>query len=420
MLTKRFGGGVVVGIGVLLATQWVAMRSPLSAQTIPIDSNDIAGVVTGPNGPEAGVWVIAETTALPTRFVRIVVTDDRGRYLLPDLPAASYEVWVRGYGLVDSPHTTTSPGKHLDLKAVKAPDARAAAQYYPAGYWFSLLRPPAKSEFPGTGPEGNGIAPNMHRPGAVAAHTQVRQLLGLPPARQQGHARDSGGARTLRQVDGRVAAAGAVRAGGQPDAGHAQPVRPQPRGRDVRRLDRPHRGGRSATGAAAAAGHRAQRRDYRMGLGRPEGVSARRGVDGPAQSDGERERADLRLAGAEHGLSAGAGSGAQHDHARATDGARSATEPAQGPTELQPSPYWGAEVLWTSRNNVHNPMFDEKGRVWITSTVRPPDNPAFCKAGSTHPSAKVFPLRGRGGSWRCTIRRRRSSRTSARASARTT
>jgi hypothetical protein len=30
--------------------------------------------------------------------------------------------------------------------------------------------------------------------------------------------------------------------------------------------------------------------------------------------------------------------------------------------------------------------------VWITSAVRPRDNPDFCKAGSSHPSAKLFPL----------------------------
>jgi hypothetical protein len=72
------------------------------------------------------------------------------------------------------------------------------------------------------------------------------------------------------------------------------------------------------------------------------------------------------------------------------------TRPASGPTMPQPSPYWGDEVIWTSKNNVHNPMMDEKGRVWITSTVRPPDNPAFCKAGSTHPSAKLTPVNNAG------------------------
>jgi hypothetical protein len=68
------------------------------------------------------------------------------------------------------------------------------------------------------------------------------------------------------------------------------------------------------------------------------------------------------------------------------------TPPAAPPQVAGPSPYWGTEPIWTSRANVHNPMFDEKGRVWITSRVRPPDNPPFCKAGSNHPSAKVFPI----------------------------
>src|SRR5580704_11786433 len=105
-----------------------------------INSSDISGVVTSSKGPEAGVWVIAETTDLPTKFVKIVTTDDQGRYVIPELPKATYEVWVRGYGLVDSPKVKAAPGKMLNLTAVIAPDAHAAAQYYPAAYWYSLLQ----------------------------------------------------------------------------------------------------------------------------------------------------------------------------------------------------------------------------------------------------------------------------------------
>src|SRR4029077_3351984 len=112
--------------------------APAGATEVAIDADDIGGIVSGSGGPEAGVWVIAETTDLPTRFVKIVVTDDAGRYVVPDLPKATYRVWVRGYGLVDSPKVQAMPGKVLNLTAVVAPDARAAAQYYPAGYWLSL------------------------------------------------------------------------------------------------------------------------------------------------------------------------------------------------------------------------------------------------------------------------------------------
>src|SRR5438093_13068115 len=125
---------------------------------VRVDSDDVGGVVTGASGPEAGVWVIAETSELATKFVKIVVTDDQGRYLLPDLPKATYRVWVRGYGLVDSRAVRATPGRTLNLTAVVAPDARAAAHYYPAGYWFSLIRVPAKSEFGPTGADGEGGA----------------------------------------------------------------------------------------------------------------------------------------------------------------------------------------------------------------------------------------------------------------------
>ncbi len=136
-------------------------RTALQTSTIPIDDNDIAGVVSDARGPAAGVWVVAETTDLPTKFARIVVTDDRGRYLIPDLPKAGYSVWVRGYGLVDSPKTQARPGTHLNLTSVPATSPQAAAQYFPSGYWFSLMRVPEKKEFPGTGPQGNGISPDV-------------------------------------------------------------------------------------------------------------------------------------------------------------------------------------------------------------------------------------------------------------------
>src|SRR5215472_18644410 len=131
------------------------------AATVTVGAKDIGGVVSGPNGPEAGVWVIAETTDLPTKMSKTVVTDDQGRYLVPDLPKANYIVWARGYGLVDSAKTTSEPGKIVNITAVPAPNEAAAAEYYPAIYWFSMLKIPGKEMFPGTGPNGNGMATTM-------------------------------------------------------------------------------------------------------------------------------------------------------------------------------------------------------------------------------------------------------------------
>jgi hypothetical protein len=122
----------------------------------------IGGTVQGPSGPEAGVWVIAETTDTATPFIKIVVTDDRGRFMLPELPAASFQVWVRGYGLVDSAKQTLKPGAtNVTLRADAAKTPQEAAKIYPGDYWLSLLAPPPASVFPGTGAQGNGIGQGM-------------------------------------------------------------------------------------------------------------------------------------------------------------------------------------------------------------------------------------------------------------------
>src|SRR5690349_17833035 len=125
--------------------------APARTASVQIDNDDIGGVVSGPNGPEAGVWVIAETRDLPTRFARIVVTDDQGRYVVPDLPKAAYDLWVRGYGLVDSEKVKAEPGKLVNLTAKAAPDEASAARYYPAIHWYSMLRIPPATEFGGKG-----------------------------------------------------------------------------------------------------------------------------------------------------------------------------------------------------------------------------------------------------------------------------
>ena len=140
-----------------LAALLVAVAG-LPAQAAGIDS--IAGVVSGPNGPEPGVWVIAETSDLPTKYAKIVVTDDKGRYVLPQLPKANYEVWSRGYGLRDSAKVKATIGKTVNLKAEVASD-KEAAEYYPGMYWYSLINIPGKDQFPGTGEQGNGISPNI-------------------------------------------------------------------------------------------------------------------------------------------------------------------------------------------------------------------------------------------------------------------
>ena len=124
MTLQRFLFASAAAIGIALAVAPTTAR----AQQVVIDGDDIGGVVTGPNGPEAGVWVIAETADLPTRYIKSVVTDDQGRYLIPDLPRASYEVFVRGYGLVDSAKVKSEPGKIAEFHLNAGADRRGRSR----------------------------------------------------------------------------------------------------------------------------------------------------------------------------------------------------------------------------------------------------------------------------------------------------
>src|SRR5947207_5426268 len=136
----RRGFFLSAAVAALLAIAAPSARAQQAdASAVAIDNDDIGGVVRGPNGPEAGVWVIAETHDLPVRYIKIVVTDDQGRYVVPDLPRARYDVWVRGYGLIDSAKTASEPGKIVNVAAKAAPTPADAAKYYPAIYWYSML-----------------------------------------------------------------------------------------------------------------------------------------------------------------------------------------------------------------------------------------------------------------------------------------
>jgi hypothetical protein len=159
-----------VGAAVLMSI--IGALEARAGDAVPQINDGLSGVVASARGPEAGVWVIAETRDLTTPYAKIVVTDDQGRYLLPQMPRANYKVWVRGYGLVDSKPVQSEIGKRLDLTAVVAPDAKAAAQYYPADSWYALAQPPSDSQFPGTGENGNGIATTMKSRGQWIANMQ--------------------------------------------------------------------------------------------------------------------------------------------------------------------------------------------------------------------------------------------------------
>ena len=382
----------------LLALLPAAARAQAPDPAIKIGEADIGGVVTGPKGPEAGVWVIAETNELGTKFAKMVVTDDKGRYVLPQLPKANYKVWVRGYGLVDSPKVDSAPGKSLNLAAVAAPDERAAAQYYPAIYWLSMLKIPGKEQFPGTGPApaGNGMAKNQP--------SQENWLDGVKSNGCVGcHQLGSNGTRVVpKEFNTFKTSAEAWERRIQ--SGQAMTSMTQ----QIARFDVPLalKNFGDWTDRIAAGETPATKPERPQGVERNVVVSEwdwgrekmymhdeistdRRNptvnANGKIFGSPEYSTDDLPVLDPVANSKTSIHVGVRDEK---TDSSR--TDP------MAPSAYWGEEPIWDSRTDTHNPMMDQKGRTWFTTRIRPTANPAFCKAGSDHPSAKFFPLVGSG------------------------
>jgi hypothetical protein len=381
----------------VLAACAIAAPTQVRAQAaaVTIDSDDIGGVVSGPRGPEAGVWVIAETNDLATKFARIVVSDDQGRYVIPDLPKANYTIWVRGYGLVDSPKVQSAPGKLVNLTATPAPTEAAAAEYYPGMYWYAMLEIPAKDQFPGTGAKGNGIPEFMK--------SQNFWIDTVKNACQSCHALGSNGIRHLSSKLG--AFKNSTEAwerriqSGQAMANMALAVN---------RLG-PTKGlslyadwtDRIAKGELPfAKPERPKGIERNVVISMWDWSTPKIYLHDAVASDKRNPRLNA------NGLIYGSPEEAA-DVVPVLDPLNNTTtminHPYLDPTTpstrentMGPSVYWGDDPIWDSHTSIHNPIMDENGRVWFTAKLRPDENPGFCKQGSDHPSAKVAPLQTSG------------------------
>jgi hypothetical protein len=375
-------------VAALLALPAAAAR----AQPIAIDADDIGGVVRSAGGPEAGVWVIAETDELGTRFAKIVVTDDGGRFVVPDLPRARYRLWVRGYGLVDSAKVAAEPGRLVDLTATPAPDAAAAAKVYPAIYWYSMLEIPPASAFGGQG----AIPPRVTRQhwiarmkniGCIGCHQLGQLSTRTIPAALGEFA--TGAEAWMRRVQAGQSGEQMVNQlagelGGVPfeyfgrwtdrvakgELPAATPPRPQGVERNIVVTVRDWHTEKHYLHDLVSTDRRFPTVN---GYGKIYGASEY-STDSQPILDPVANVATAFVAPVPEGTPLALGPG----H-------------AAGLEPLQPSPYWGDEAIWDSRANIHNPMFDRHGRVWFTAAVRGPQNPAFCRRGSGHPSARLTP-----------------------------
>jgi hypothetical protein len=336
--------------------------------------------------------VIAETSDLPTKFTRIVVTDGRGRYLMPDLPQATYSVWVRGYGLVDSPKVRTAPGKLLNLTAMEAPSAAAAAEYYPPIYWYSMLKIPAKWEFPGTGPKGNRIDPGIRTQAQWLNTVKTNGCMSC-------HALGTQGTRTIPK-----------------DFAHMKSTEAWAR--------------RITSGQAMTQMINATNRiGFERGIGlwadwtdriatgelpfarpeRPQGIErnvmltlwewSRPTAYMHDLISTDRRKPTVNAGGKLYGAPENSTDlwpvldPLRHTATEVKHPVRDPKTPSHRTDPMAPSPYWGAEPIWDSQTSTHNQMMDEKGRVWAAARIRhPKNNPDYCRKGGSHPSAKVFPL----------------------------
>jgi hypothetical protein len=390
--------GVIIANGAGIGT--LAAQAQSSTQTA-IDDDDIGGIVTSRFGPEAGVWVIAERRDLGTRFAKMVVTDERGRFVVPDLPKAQYQVWVRGYGLIDSPKVATEPGSIVNLTATVAPDRAAAAQYYPAIYWFSMLRIPDKSKFPGTGPNGNGMpvefktqdqwldviktngCGNCHQLGNFATRT-IPSALGYFDSSIAAWARriqsGPGGSsmvRTLARLltpDGGHLAALAdwtdrIKWGELPSAAPARPV-------GIERnivvtvrdwLDPKH---------------------YVHDLTATDKRKPTVNANGPIYGSTELSTDTMPVLDPVHNTQS-----VIQIPVRDPEGTPSS---ALANPVFAASPYFGREQVWDSQVNAHSPVIDEEGRIYFTAQTRSPkDPPVYCGKDSALRSAQLYPLTDR-------------------------
>ena len=393
----RFG---VVSVALsAVAVAFLAIPSAEEAEARP--EGYISGVVESSAGPEAGVWVIAETEELETKFAKIVVTDDSGHFVLPELPDATYDVWVRGYGLVDSEKVKLSPmTDDVSLTGVVAPNELAAAQYYPGNYWYSLIEPPAASEFPGTGPSGNGISPGLKSQAAwvdiMKQGCQLCHQLGNTATREVQH---------LDEFDSTAAAWDHRVQTGQRGTSMSSTMSRFGRQRALDMF--------ADWSDRIAAGETPPRPPRPAGKERNLVVTLWDwGTDASFIHDEittDKRNPTVNGFGPVYGVSAGHGSLTIVDPV-----ANSAVElpipvrpedpnsvPSRFPQEqLEPSYYWADQLLWgrggpdgqENSSDPHNPMMDQKGRVWMTSTIRARPNPDWCKEGSDNKYAKYWPI----------------------------
>ena len=356
----------------------------------------ITGTVTSEKGSEAGVWVIAETNDLQTKMIKTVVTDDQGRYMLPDLPAVNYKVWVRGYGILDSKPIDSKPTTaSVALKVETAKTAADAAKVYPGDYWLSMMAPPPASDFPRTEQASIRMVDQDHWIDQLKKGCNFCHQLGNPLTRDIQHVfaakpdlmkthmdawewRLGVGVRgtnmygTMTQMGKDITLKALADWTEAIEKGALPPVPPRPSG-----IERNVVSTQWDIGDDHSFMH--------------------------DQISTDKNHPDLNGGGPNYAVNAGHGALVILDQAdNSTYSIDIPTRdskdkvPSRFPAPNRPSFFWGNEHLWSNPPydpaDPHNPMMDSKGRVWLTSKIRGNPEPSWC-SDPMNKYAEWFPRR---------------------------
>src|SRR5256712_1455242 len=388
--------GLVILVTLCLAIPGGAVQGQRNAAA---PTGYITGVVRSGQGPEAGVWVIAETKDLLTNFIKIVVTDDQGRFMLPDLPSANYSVWVRGYGLVDSAKTQMKPSTNsVTLTATVAKTPQEAARVYPGNYWLSLMEPPARSNFPGTGAQGNGAGATMltqnHWINSLKSGCNFRHQLGnqLTRTLDDVYKAEPSVKTSIEAWDRRLH--GGVRGDGM--YGTLSTM-----GKDASLKSFADWTDRIAKGEVPPAPARPKGIERNVVVTLWDVGDDHSFMHDEASTD--KNHPTVNGGGPVYAVSAGHGQlvimDPKENSTFSVDiptRASKETVPSRFPKPAMPSLHWGNEHLWANPPynpaDPHNPMLDSKGRVWTTSKLRSNQDPSWC-SDATNRFADWFPLR---------------------------
>jgi hypothetical protein len=319
--------------------------------------------------------------------------------MLPDLPAVNYKVWVRGYGILDSKPIDSKPTTaSVALKVETAKTPADAAKVYPGDYWLSMLAPPPASAFPRTEQASNRMIDQDHWIDQLKKGCNFCHQLGSPLSRDIQHVFVAKPDLPKTHADAWEWRLGVGVRGTNMYGTMTQ------MGKDI------------TVKALADWTESIEKGALPPVPARPSGIE--RNVVSTQWDIGDdhsfmhdqistsKQNPKLNGGGNLYAVSAGHGTLVvlnpktnQTNEIEIPTRDERSTIGSRFPPPNPPSLWWGDAHLWNGPtydpSDPHNPMMDDKGRVWLTSKIRT-RAPAWCADPTLNKSAAYYPLSGGG------------------------